>query len=36
MLFIPVWFVLLSFVPFVVVLHFEGDTDVLRTFHRLV
>ena len=36
MLFVPVCFVL-SFVSFiVVVLHFEGDTDVLRTFHKLV
>ena len=32
-----IWFVLLSFlVVVVVVLHFEGDTDVLRTFHKLV
>ena len=34
MLFTPVWFVLSSFV--VVALHFEGDTDVFRTFHKLV
>ena len=36
-LFTPVWFVLLSLLlVVVVVLHFEGDTNVLRTFHKLV